>query len=83
MSRLTIDYCVVCNYYPRAAGLADELQTKFGLRPDLVKGSGGAFEVAFESELLFSKKRSGRFPEPGEIAGLLEARLAARSPGGS
>ena len=83
MSRVTIEYCVVCNYYPRAARLAEELETKLGLRSDLIKGSGGVFEVTFEGELLFSKKKLGRFPEPGEVAGLVEARLAARSPGGS
>lgn len=80
MSRLTIEYCTACNYYPRAAGLADELQRNFGLKPDLIKGHSGVFEVTFEGEPLFSKKRLGRFPEPGEVTGLLEARLG-QAPG--
>lgn len=82
MSHLAIEYCVTCNYYPRAAGLADELEKKFGLRSELVKGRGGAFEVSFGGELLYSKKQNGRFPEPGEVAGKLQARLGlAAAPG--
>lgn len=86
MRRLTIEYCVSCNYYPRAAGLAEQLEKQFGLRPVLVKGSGGVFEVAFENELLFSKRQAHRFPEPGEVEAKLEARLdagAAPAAGGS
>jgi selT/selW/selH-like putative selenoprotein len=33
----------------------------------LIKGSGGQFEVALDGHLLFSKKATGRFPDPGEI----------------
>jgi selenoprotein W-related protein len=35
--------------------------------PELIKGSGGAFEVHRDGELVFSKKKTGRFPEPGEV----------------
>lgn len=37
----------------------------------LVRSSGGVFEVYRDGELIFSKKRLGRFPEPGEIVDLL------------
>ncbi len=86
MSRLEIEYCVACNYYPRAAGLADELEKKLGLKSELIKSKGGVFEVSFGGELLHSKKQSGRFPEPGEVEGKLQARLglaAAPGSGGS
>jgi selenoprotein W-related protein len=33
----------------------------------MVKGSGGVFEVVLDGRLLFSKKATGRFPEPKEI----------------
>jgi len=53
---------------PRAAGLAAELQKQY---PDSVielrKGSGGAFEIKCDGELIFSRLQQGRFPEPGEI----------------
>jgi selenoprotein W-related protein len=38
----------------------------------LVRSSGGVFEVRRDGELIFSKKRLGRFPEPGEIPDLLQ-----------
>lgn len=38
--------------------------------------SGGAFEIDFNDETLFSKKSEGRFPEPGEVERHLLARLA-------
>jgi selenoprotein W-related protein len=33
--------------------------------------SGGIFEVTVNGEKLFSKKETGRFPEPGEVLGLI------------
>lgn len=47
------------------------------MKPQLVKGSGGVFEVTVDNELIFSKKRTGRFPEPGEVESALERRAAA------
>ena len=38
----------------------------------LIPGSDGIFEVALNGSLLFSKKESGRFPEPSEIIGLMQ-----------
>lgn len=42
---------------------------------ELQSGSEGRFEISLDSELVFSKKQLGRFPKPGEIAGLLEKKL--------
>jgi selenoprotein W-related protein len=42
---------------------------------ELVSGSGGRFEITLDGELLFSKKQAGRFPKPGEVAGLFEQKL--------
>ena len=36
---------------------------------ELVKSSGGAFEVFRDGTLLFSKKQLGRFPTDAEIDG--------------
>jgi len=47
------------------------------VRPELIKGSNGVFEVELDGELIFSKKASGRFPEPEEVEGMLAGRLAA------
>lgn len=34
-------------------------------------GSGGVFDVVLDGQLLFSKHKTGRFPEPAEILALL------------
>ncbi len=41
------------------------------LRPS----GGGRFEVTLDGELLFSKAALGRHPAPGEVSGLVAARL--------
>lgn len=40
-----------------------------------VPSSGGVFEVTANGAKLFSKKESGRFPEPGEIPALAARQL--------
>jgi selenoprotein W-related protein len=47
--------------------LADELRNAVSVEAKLVAGSGGAFEVTVDGELIFSKLQLGRFPNPGEI----------------
>lgn len=42
------------------------------MRPQLLKGSKGVFDVKLDGELIFSKHAVGRFPEPDEV----EAKLA-------
>jgi selT/selW/selH-like putative selenoprotein len=37
----------------------------------LIPGSGGAFEFVVDGKLVFSKKKTGRFPNYEEIAGAL------------
>jgi selT/selW/selH-like putative selenoprotein len=44
----------------------------------LESSSQGRFEVSLDGELVFSKKAVGRFPEPGEVTALFEARLGPR-----
>lgn len=38
----------------------------------LVPSEGGRFEVTVNGKLLFSKKKTGRHAEPGEVAGLIQ-----------
>ena len=35
------------------------------------------FEVTYENQVIFSKKKAGRFPQAGEVEGELELRLGA------
>ena len=67
---ITIEYCTSGGYDKRAAGLAAEFKQAGMPNPvRLIPGSGGVFEVRLGSEVLFSKKHSGRFPNPGELSG--------------
>jgi selenoprotein W-related protein len=38
---------------------------------ELIAGSGGVFEITVDGNKLFSKKALGRFPQDGEIVGLI------------
>jgi selT/selW/selH-like putative selenoprotein len=58
--------------------LAEELLGRWApiMRSFDLKSSGkGRFEVTLDGALLYSKLATGRFPNPGEIATLFEARL--------
>jgi selenoprotein W-related protein len=44
------------------------------VKSTLIAASGGVFEVMVDGRLVFSKKEVGRFPEPGEIAGMLQKK---------
>lgn len=45
----------------------------------LIKGGRGDFEVKLGDQVLFSKRETGRFPEPGEVPPLLAALLDSDS----
>lgn len=44
----------------------------FGVQAKLVGGRGGVFDVDVDGKRVFSKKELSRFPEDGEVAGLLK-----------
>jgi selenoprotein W-related protein len=51
--------------------LAAELKQHLDVDATLTAGSGGVFDVTVDGKLVFSKKKVGRFPEPGEVLGIL------------
>jgi len=53
--------------------LEAELNNAFGseVEVQLIPGSGGVYIVCVDDEQIFSKKELHRFPEEGEILGLL------------
>ena len=68
---------------PRAVGLTDELLSGWAPimeRVDLIPSSKGRFEVILDGELIFSKAALGRHAEPGEIAGLVRAKVGPEVP---
>ncbi len=44
-----------------------------GADSELIASGGGVFEITADSKLVYSKKSLGRFPEDGEIVGLIRA----------
>jgi len=57
--------------------LAASIREALDLEAELIESSGGVFEVALGDDLVFSKKRTGRFPEAGEVEGAIESRRAS------
>jgi selenoprotein W-related protein len=51
--------------------LEEELKNTFGAEVELLPSTGGVFEITVDGKIVFSKKELKRFPEEGEIAGLL------------
>jgi selenoprotein W-related protein len=77
--RVSIEYCRQCRFILRASWLAQELLFSLGDvvgEVALVPGDGGVFVVRVDSELLFARSETGRFPEAKEIKQLVRDRVA-------
>jgi selT/selW/selH-like putative selenoprotein len=51
--------------------LEAELINAFSATVELTASAGGVYEVVVDGETIFSKKALNRFPEEGEIIGLI------------
>lgn len=49
----------------------EEIEGAIGVSAELIPGGSGIFDVEKDGELIYSKSDTGRFPEDGELAGLL------------
>jgi len=47
--------------------LAAKISRELGIEAELIKGSGGVFDVIVDGQLIFSKLKTGRFPEDDEV----------------
>lgn len=53
--------------------MAAELKEAFGVEAEIIRGSGGVFDVVVDGKKVFSKHDAGgRFPEPGEVVKMLK-----------
>jgi selenoprotein W-related protein len=43
-----------------------------GVQSELIPSSGGVFEIEYGGNVVFSKKNLGRFPDQGEVLGLIK-----------
>ncbi len=57
--------------------MGDELKKEFGADIELVAGGGGVFDIAVEGNMIFSKFKKGRFPQPDEVISLIKEGLRA------
>lgn len=78
--QVSIDYCPKCGWLLRAAYMAQELLTTFSedisgvlLRPSEVSGR---YTVFVDDQLVFDRKKEGRFPEVKELKQLVRDRVA-------
>lgn len=47
--------------------MADDLKGVFGVDAKLVAGGGGVFDVIADGTMIYSKFKTGRFPEHDEV----------------
>lgn len=76
---ITIEYCPKCGWLLRSAWMAQELLTTFTedletvtLKPSEV---AGRYTIHIDQELLWDRKREGRFPEPKELKQLIRDKI--------
>ncbi|MDQ3394475.1 MAG: SelT/SelW/SelH family protein [Bacteroidota bacterium] len=77
--RIEITYCTQCKWLLRAAWMAQELLTTFeGELGEvaLVPGTGGVFDIKLDDQLIYSRKKEGRFPESKELKQLIRDLIA-------
>ena len=69
MRKIEITYCSLWDYKPEAVSLAADLK-ELGVNDQikLVPGDNGIFKLTLDHKLIYSKTRSGDFPNSGEIA---------------
>ena len=72
---ISIEYCGTCNYRPIAASLAMAIEKETGMKPLLVHSKAmGALEVRINEELIFSKMKTGQFPDHTKVIEILKSR---------
>jgi len=70
--KITIEYCTMWNYEPRATSLAAEIRRGIpAAEVTLIPSSGGRFEVVRDGVPVFEKSKLGRHARPGEVLDLL------------
>ena len=70
--KVSIEYCTSWGYLNQALSLRESIESKFGIKAELVKGTGGVFEIKLNNSFIFSKKELSRFPNENEVEELIE-----------
>lgn len=75
---ITITYCTQCNWLLRSAWMAQELLSTFSLELSavtLIPGTGGIFEIHFDGDLVWERKRDGGFPDVRVLKQMVRDRI--------
>ncbi len=76
---ITIEYCPQCGWLLRAAYMAQELLTTFAVDLHAVSLQpatlAGTYIISIDGELLFDRRREGRFPEIKELKQLIRDKV--------
>lgn len=76
--RIVIHYCTQCLWLLRAGWMAQELLSTFGTDLGEVAfkpGTGGIFQIYYNNELIWDRKRDQGFPEAKTLKQLVRDRL--------
>ena len=76
--RVTIVYCTQCRWLLRAAWMAQELLSTFETElgaVTLCPGTGGAFSVDVDGEVVWERVRDGGFPDAKVLKRLIRDRV--------
>ena len=75
IKKLSIEYCVPCQFEKDAKNLANIIQEQFGVTEEdillIPSKKIGTFEVSVDGKLIYSKTKSGSLPNPEEIINLI------------
>ncbi|NLR90268.1 MULTISPECIES: SelT/SelW/SelH family protein [Flammeovirga] len=67
--KITIEYCTLCQWTPRAVWMTQELLYTFHQQVSevsLIPTDGGVFKISVNDQLVWDRKESG-FPEPKAV----------------
>jgi selenoprotein W-related protein len=76
--RITITYCRQCQWLLRAGWMAQELLSTFADdlgEVALLPAAGGIFQIHYEGDLLWDRKRDGGFPDAETLKQRVRDRL--------
>jgi selenoprotein W-related protein len=76
--RITITYCRQCQWLLRAGWMAQELLSTFADdlgEVALLPAAGGIFQIHYEGDLLWDRKRAGGFPDAKTLKQRVRDRL--------
>lgn len=76
--RITIVYCTQCQWLLRAAWMAQELLSTFAddlAEVALQPGTGGIFEIRYDGDTIWERKRDNGFPDVKTLKQIVRDRL--------